>query len=144
MEITLDYIKQVLVKVDALFREGIDQELGVSNPSEYVIKPITESPAVPSYDDIWNNGEHLSATQLSDVLYGCANKYNFWDFQLTRIQSASMCIILFLNYYPDQSDLRIHCAFPHNLSPEEDLKKQYADNDLLLQTILKRRADLIK
>ncbi len=144
MEITRDYINQLLVELDAWFREGIDNKLDVSNPSEYVIKPISELPASPSYDEIWDKGEHLSAIQLADVLYSSAPKYNFWDFQLARIQSGSMCIILFLNYYPDRADLGIHCAFPQVLSPKEDLKEQYADNDNLLQVLLKRRANLIK
>ena len=144
MEITRDYINQLLVKLDAWFREGIDNKLDVSTPSEYVIKPISELSTSPSYEEIWDMGEHLSAIQLADVLYSRAPQYNFWDFQLAKIQSGSMYIILFLSYYPDRADLGIHCAFPQVLSPEEDLKEQNADNDNLLQVLLKRRANLIK
>ena len=143
MEITHDYIDRLLVKVNTWFRESIDHDLDVSNPSMYTIKPVHELPAFPSYSEIWNKGEQLSAEQVAEVLYNNAGKYNFWDFQLVSIQSASMCIIVFLNHYPQQTGLDVHSAFPQEFSPMEYLKKEYGDSTHLLQTLLKRRTDLI-
>ena len=113
MEVTQDYIQLVLSKVDSFFRESMDPGLpAASSPSRYVIKTITEQQAGLSYDAIWRTGEHLSATQLTDFLYKHKASFNFWDFQLVKVQSSAMCIIVLLNYYPDQEDIGIHCALP--------------------------------
>ena len=63
MEITSSYIEQLLMKVDAFFTENIDTAFAVSKPSEYVIKPVSELSSSPSYDEIWDTGNHLSAAQ---------------------------------------------------------------------------------
>ena len=112
MEVTRDYIHQLLIKVDSLFQENIDPGFAVASPSKYVIKPIADLQADLSYDDIWRTGEHLSAEQLTDVLFSNSIKFNLWDFQLVKVKSSSMCIILFLNYYQEQKELGIHLAFP--------------------------------
>lgn len=112
MEVTRDYIHQLLIKVDSFFQENIDPGFAVASPSKYVIKPIADLQADLSYDDIWRTGEHLSAEQLTDVLFSDSIKFNFWDFQLVQVKSSSMCIIVFLNYYPEQVEIGIHCAFP--------------------------------
>ena len=149
MEITLDYINQLLGNVDAWFRGGIDPELDVSNPSVYVIKPIsdflssrTNDNLWEEYDNIWETEKHISAAQLSDTLLNCADKYNFWDFQLTRIQSASMCIIVFLNYYPNRTNLEIHCGLPMEFS--KNLYTETGEDEQLLNNYLKRRDERIK
>ena len=69
MEVTRDYIHQLLIKVDSFFQENIDPGFAVASPSKYVIKPIADLQADLSYDDIWRTGEHLSAEQLTDVLF---------------------------------------------------------------------------
>ena len=63
MDISLDYINQLLMKIDAFFTENIDSGFAVSKPSEYVIKPVSELSSSPSYDEIWDTGNHLSAAQ---------------------------------------------------------------------------------
>lgn len=100
------------MKVDASFRENIDCGFAVSEPSEYVIKLVSELSSYQSYDEIWATGNPLSAPQLTNFLLSNSDKYNFWDFQLVKVKSSSMCIILFLNYYPEQKELGIHLAFP--------------------------------
>ena len=112
MEITSSYIEQLLMKVDAFFTENIDSGFAVSKPSEYVIKPVSELSSSPSYDEIWDTGNHLSAAQLTNFLLSNSDKYNFWDFQLVKVKSSSMCIILFLNYYLGQKELGGHCGIP--------------------------------
>lgn len=112
MEITVDHINQLLMKVDAFFKENIDTGFAVSKPSEYVIKLVSELSSSPSYDEIWDTGNHLSAAQLTNFLLSNSDNYNFWDFQLVKVKSSSMCIILFLNYYPGQKELGVHCGFP--------------------------------
>lgn len=112
MEITSSYIEQLLMKVDAFFIENIDTAFAVSKPSEYVIKPVSELSSSPSYDEIWDTGNHLSAAQLTNFLLSNSDKYNFWDFQLVKVKSSSLCIILFLNYYPGQKELGAHCGIP--------------------------------
>ncbi len=119
MEITLDYIEQLLTRADAFFMENIDTAFAVSKPSGYVVKLVSELSPWPSYDEIWNTGDHLSAAQLTDFLLGNSDKYNFWDFQLVKVQSSSLCIILFLNYYPEQKELGLHFAFPNIYDPKD-------------------------
>lgn len=118
MEVTRDYISELLVKVDTLFREGIDSSLDISNSSVYTIKPVADLSGSESYDSIWQTEPHLSASQLTDILFDNRAEFNFWDFQLLKVHSSSMCIIVFLNYYREQNDLRIHCAFPSIYSAE--------------------------
>ena len=113
MEITLEYINQLLMKVDAFFIENIDTGFAVSKPSEYVIKPVSELFSSPSFDEIWETGNHLSAAQLTHFLPNNGYKYSFWDFQLVKVESSSMSIILLLNYYPGQKERDVHCAFPN-------------------------------
>ena len=112
MEVTRDYISELLVKVDTLFREGIDSSLDTSNSSVYTIKPVADLSGSESYDSIWQTERHLSASQLTDILFDNRAKFNFWDLQLLKVHSSSMCIIVFLNYYREQTGLSIHCAFP--------------------------------
>ena len=119
MEITLDYIEQLLTRVDAFFTANIDPAFAVSEPSGYVIKLVSELSPWPSYDEIWDTGDHLSAVQLTDFLLSNRDKYNFWDFQLVKVQSSSMCIILFLNYYSGQKELGLHFAFPGIYDPKD-------------------------
>lgn len=119
MDISLDYINQLLMKIDAFFTENIDSGFAVSKPSEYVIKPVSELSSSPSYDEIWDTGNHLSAAQLTNFLLSNSDKYNFWDFQLVKVKFSSMCIILFLNNYPEQKELGIHCAFPSIYSSKD-------------------------
>lgn len=149
MEITHDYINQLLVNVDAWFRECIDPKLDVSNSSVYVIKPLSEFLSSRTldnlweeYDDIWETEQHLPAALLPDALLGFADKYNFWDFQLTRIQSASMCIIVFLNYYPNQTNLEIHCGLPTEFSI--NLFREIGEDEQRHNLYLKRRSERIK
>ena len=119
MEITQNYIEQLLTRVDAFFTANIDPAFAVSEPSGYVIKLVSELSPWPSYDEIWDNGDHLSAAQLTDFLLSNRDKYNFWDFQLVKVQSSSMCIILFLNHYPGQKELGLHFAFPNIYDPKD-------------------------
>ena len=121
MEITSGNIDQLLIDVDTFFRVSIDTGFAVSEPSEYLIKPVSELTSSPSYDDIWEAGEHLSAAQLTNFLLCNGDKYNFWDFQLLKVQASSMCIILFLNNYPEQEELGIHCAFPDYYSSKDPM-----------------------
>lgn len=149
MEITLDYINQLLSNVDAWFRGGFDPALDVSKPSVYVVKPLSEFLSSRTYDNfweeydnIWDTEKHLSSAQLSETLLNCADEYNFWDFQLTRIQSNSMFIIVFLNYYPNKSNLEIHCGLPMEFS--KNLHTEKGEDEQLINLYLKRRSERVK
>lgn len=130
IEIRLKIEDNISVAIN-FFRNNIAPSLITTNPPKFVVMPLSELATSSDYEKHWDAGNQLSETQLVDCLLEKTQSYNYHDFQLVKVLSGTLCVLVLLNNYPSQTELGFHVALPSELSipPQSDTKnKMYLDN----------------
>ena len=130
IEIRLKIEDNISVAIN-FFRNNIAPSLITTNPPKFVVMPLSELATSSDYEKHWDAGNKLSETQLVDFLLEKTQSYNYHDFQLVKVLSGTLCVLVLLNNYPSQTELGFHVALPSELSipPQSDTKnKMYLDN----------------
>lgn len=130
IEIRLKIEDNISVAIN-FFRNNIAPSLITTNPPKFVVMPLSELATSSDYEKHWDAGNKLSETQLVDCLLEKTQSYNYHDFQLVKVLSGTLCVLVLLNNYPSQTELGFHVALPSELSipPQSDTKnKMYLDN----------------
>lgn len=98
------------------FRNNIKPNLIATNSPKFVVMALSEVVTSSDYEKHWDAGNKLSEAQLVDYLLEKVQSYNYHDFQLVKLQSGSLCVLVLLNNYPSQTELGFHVALPYELA----------------------------